>query len=437
MTRISVFGLGYVGCVTATCLAAEGHSVVGVDINADKVQMVQSGLSPIVEVGLDILLAEAVASGSLRATSDTHWAIQNTDMALICVGTPSAANGSLSLSALQRVSREIGTALREREQLFTVVFRSTVLPGTVEDELLPLLAESSQKCEGVYWRVAYNPEFLREGTAVHDFYNPPKIVFGGHESYIQDVAAIYNGINAPLMLTSLRMAEMIKYADNAYHALKVAFANEIGSLCQQEGIDGYQLMELFCQDRKLNISSAYLMPGFAFGGSCLPKDLRALTYLAKDKGIEVPILDSILDSNQRHKHRALKLILATGKRRVSVLGLSFKPGTDDLRESPTIELVEFLIGKGLDVRVYDSGVSLSRLVGANRDYIEKEIPHISSLLVPSIEDALQHAEVIVRTHNTGEFLDVSNSLSEEQILVDLVRQTQQPNISHNYRGICW
>jgi len=420
--HISVFGLGYVGCVSAACIAADGHTVIGVDINRAKVEEISAGLCPIVEPTLPELIAQNVRLGRLQATDDTEDAVMRTDMSLVCIQTPSSANGSLDLRFVVRVAEQIGDVLRRKDSFHVVVFRSTMLPGTMDQVVIPILAERSGKKPGEGFGVAYHPEFLREGSAVADYRAPPRTVIGAADSRTSSVlASLYTGLDAPLVLTDLRTAELVKYADNAFHALKVAFANEIGAICRESGVNSHEAMRIFCLDTKLNLAPVYLRPGFAFGGSCLPKDLRALTYLAKKLDVQVPLLDAALASNAAHKRRALELVMAQGKRPIGVLGLSFKVGTDDLRESPTVELVEQLIGKGYDVRIYDSDVALSRLTGSNKAYIDRELPHIASLLISDIQAVLDGSETLITTKKTREYEDALKRLRPGQVVVDLVR----------------
>ncbi|HEY7253670.1 MAG TPA: nucleotide sugar dehydrogenase, partial [Methylomirabilota bacterium] len=384
--RVSVFGLGYVGCVTAACLAKAGHEVLGVDINPEKVAMVSTGTSPLVEPGLGEVLDEMVNAGRLRATTSTAEAISASDLGLICVGTPSRDSGQLDVTAVERVAEDIGHAVRKRTAPYTVVLRSTVLPGTTESILVPALGKAGGP-GGV--AVAVNPEFMREGSSLHDFARPPLTLVGCADTDTASlVRELYADVDAPFVHTSVRTAEMAKYVSNAFHALKVTFANEIGDLCEALGADPQEVMRIFALDRKLNISEAYLRPGFAFGGSCLPKDVRALLYAARAADLVVPMLAEILPSNERQIQQGVSRVLATRRRRIGVLGLAFKAGTDDLRESPMVRLVEALIGKGCDVRILDRSVSIARLGGANRRYIEEEIPHIASVMCDSLEAVL-------------------------------------------------
>jgi GDP-mannose 6-dehydrogenase len=437
--KVAVFGLGYVGCITGACLAAKGHTVIGVDIQPFKVELVNQGRSPVVEPGLESLIRKVVTTGHLRATLDPNEAVTFSDVSLICVNTPSHDDGSLDTQYLERVCLEIGMALSKKTTYHVVAVRSTVLPGTTEKIVIPLLEKSSGKRAGINFGVAVNPEFLREGTGIEDFYNPPRVLIGELDTNSGDiVASLYDGINAPLVRTDLRVSEMVKYVDNAFLALKVAFANEIGNLCKHEGIDSHEVMKIFCLDTKFNLSPSHLKPGFAFGGPCLPKDLRALLHRAKERGLEVPLLNAIMRSNELQKRIAIELIQQTGKRRIGVLGLAFKAGTDDLRESPIVELVETLLDKGYQVSIYDPLVSPSILLGANKIYVERHLPDIGRLMRQSIDEILQEAEVLVITQNKNEFMEIIRQLHEDQIIIDFVRIVDQcDNIQKRYYGICW
>jgi GDP-mannose 6-dehydrogenase len=438
MTRVSVFGLGYVGAVSVACLAEQGHPVIGVDVNPAKVDAIGAGKSPIVEVGLEALLQTGVANGLIRATTDTSEAIRDSDVSFICVGTPSQANGSLDLSYIQRVCEAIGQALAEKQGFHVVVARSTMLPGSTEEVVIPALEASSGKRHGTDFAVAFNPEFLREGTSITDFHDPPFTVIGSDDlRAIEAVRELYANVQGPVVTVPLKVAEMVKYACNAFHGLKVSFANEIGNLCKQQGIDSHAVMDLFCRDQKLNLSPNYLKPGFAFGGSCLPKDLRALLYHGRQLDTRTPTLESILPSNERQIDIAYQMVRRTGCRRIGVLGFSFKAGTDDLRESPMVALIEMLIGKGYDVAVYDRNVSLANLTGANRAFIEQEIPHIRKLMRDSIEDVLSFSELLVIGNRGEEFKDALGQLREDQIVLDLVRISDVLPDNPNYGGICW
>jgi len=436
--KLSIFGLGYVGSVSAALFADAGHMVLGVDPNRDKVDLINAGRSPVIEAGVSELVDKVVESGRLTALSDGRRAVLDTDLSIVCVGTPSHANGSLDLTYLQRVCGEIGAALAEKDGYHVVVIRSTMLPGTMEGVVIPTLESHSGKAAGIDFGVCVNPEFLREGSAVHDFLHPPKTVIGESDPRAGELLArLYVGLDAPLIRCPVPVAEMVKYADNSWHALKVAFANEIGVICKAMEIDSYRVMEIFCRDTKLNLSSYYLKPGFAFGGSCLPKDLRALTYRARELDVEVPVLQAVLPSNAAHVQRGVDLILARGRRRIGILGFSFKAGTDDLRESPLVEVIEQLLGKGLDVRIFDRNVQLAALTGANRNFILKVIPHIARLMVQDIADVVDHAEVVVIGNGDPAFRSVIDMLRPDQELIDFVRLTEPPPDRDGYHGICW
>jgi GDP-mannose 6-dehydrogenase len=441
--KIAVFGLGYVGVVSAACLARDGHAVVGVDPNALKVDFVRQGKSPIVEPGLDELIAAAVTAGRLVAGSDVVAAVAQCEVLMVCVGTPGQPNGSLDLSYVRRVVQQIGEQLAGATAYKVVVIRSTLLPGSMQSVVIPALEESSQRQAGKDFGVCINPEFLREGSAISDYDHPPKTVIGASdERAAARVRELYAGLSAPLILTNLRTAEMVKYIDNSWHALKVSFANEVGRLCKAMSIDARLAMRLFCMDTKLNISSAYLRPGFAFGGSCLPKDVRALTYQGRLLDVDTPVLSSILSSNQLHIAHALAMIRATGRRRVGLFGLSFKEGTDDLRESPIVTLAEQLIGKGYELTVYDQNVRLASLVGANREYILNHIPHIGRLMVDRPELLLEQSDVVVVASVDREFAPLLERLTAGKSVIDLVgawSTAEGPGTAgmEAYDGIAW
>lgn len=416
---ISVFGLGYVGCVSAACFAQAGYQVVGIDINDEKVRLInEDQTSPIVEPGLGELIGSMVQAGRLRATTVCAEAIEHSDIAFVCVGTPGDRNGKLDLNGLSRVCREIGEALRDTRRNFTVVIRSTVLPGTIENTVKNSIFAGAGKSAKHRIRVAVNPEFIREGTALKDFHNPPFTLVGSDEPSTADqLGEIYGNVQAPLVRTQVRTAETVKYVSNVFHALKICFANEIGDVCNGLGVDAQEVMRIFREDKKLNISEAYLRPGFAFGGSCLPKDIKALLYAAHHADVALPMLDSILPSNEAQIRQAVDAIVATGKKRIGIFGLAFKPDTDDLRESPLVTLVETLLGKGCDIRILDHNVAIAKLTGANRRYIVEEIPHISSLMCDNVHSLLDHAEVVV-VSDASESLDL---IRPSQTVVDLTR----------------
>jgi GDP-mannose 6-dehydrogenase len=436
--RISIFGLGYVGAVSAGCLASQEHEVIGVDPNLTKVELINSGKTPIIEKDLEELISTAVRQGRLRATRDVNGGVRQSELSLVCVGTPSQINGDLDLTYVRRVCQEIGAELRHKEEYHTVVIRSTMLPGTMRDVVIPTLEEHSGKRAGQEFGVCINPEFLREGTAIQDFHAPPKTVIGQIDQRSGDILAeLYARIEAPLIRTDLETAEMVKYTDNVWHALKISFANEIGNICKSAGIDSHAVLDIFCQDRKLNLSPTYLKPGFAFGGSCLPKDLRALSYKAKSLDLDLPVLSNIMRSNRRQIERALDMVVAKGNRKVGVLGFSFKAGTDDLRESPMVEVVERLIGKGYDLRLYDRNVNIASLMGANREYILNKIPHISKLMMVSMDGVLEHGTTIIIGTGDPEFNSVFDKQRPGQVILDLIRLADRCSDGNGYEGICW
>jgi len=435
--KISIMGLGYVGAVSAGCLAEEGHEVIGVDPQQSKVDLINQGRTPIIERDIGEMIERNVAAGRLRATTDVLEAVRHTDLSLICVGTPSLGNGHIDLKYVRRVCEQIGEGLRDHPG-HTVVVRSTMLPGTMRTVVIPALEKASGLKAGQDFGLCINPEFLREGTAVHDYFHPPKTVIGELDKASGDVLVkLYGHMPCPLIRTDYETAEMVKYADNTWHALKVSFANEIGNICKGLGLDSHKLMDIFCQDTKLNLSPYYLKPGFAFGGSCLPKDVRALSYKAKMLDVSVPIINAILPSNQEQIERGIRAVVEKGHRKVGILGFSFKAGTDDLRESPMVELVERLIGKGYDLRVYDSNVRMASIHGANRDYILNHIPHISRLMVDTMQEVLEHAGTIVIGNGSAEFRDAPRLLGPEQSIVDLVRIADTRSVEGIYDGICW
>lgn len=435
--KISVFGLGYVGAVISACFAKDGHKIIGVDTDTTKVDIINAGKSPIIENSLEQMIEAGVKGGSIQATIDHEFAILESEISMLCVGTPSKTNGDLDLTYVSRVCENVGRVLKNKTQYHLVVVRSTMLPGSVNGTVIPALEKSSGKRAGIDFGVAINPEFLREGSAIHDFYNPPKTVIGTMSKKDGDmVASLYKGLPGPLIQTRIEVAEMVKYVDNVFHALKITFANEIGSICKQLNVDSHEVMEIFCHDRKLNLSPAYLKPGFAYGGSCLPKDLRALNRLAKSKDVSVPVINSISDSNERQIQNALDLIREKGKKRVGILGFAFKAGTDDLRESPIVTLAETLLGKGYDLKLYDNHVSLARLLGANRRYIEQHIPHISRLMVESIPEIISHAEIIIIGNQNEEFFEALTRLNAHQSVIDLTPNAKKVTTVAGYERLC-
>jgi len=435
--RLSIFGLGYVGCVSAGCFARQGHEVIGVDVNQLKVDIINSGRSPVVEPLIDELIDEAIKGNRLRATNDPGDAVVNSDISLVCVGTPGNHNGSLNLTHVNSACQQIGEAIASKSSYHIVVIRSTMLPGTIEETLLRTLEVYSGKRAGRDFGIAANPEFLREGSSIHDFENPPFTIIGANdEDAAGPVRRLYAHVDAPIIRLGIKEAEMVKYASNSFHALKVTFANEIGNICKAMGVDSHAVMGAFCQDTKLNLSPYYLKPGFAFGGSCLPKDLRAITHKAKELDVETPLLNSVMLSNRQQVERAVDLVLQTGRKKVGVLGLSFKSGTDDLRESPMVALIETLIGKGLKLAIYDRDVELARLFGANKEYIEQQIPHIAQLMSTEFDDVLKFADVLVIGNKSEEFRAVEQNRRPEQVIIDLVRLFKRTT-DDGYQGICW
>ena len=439
MSQVSVFGLGYVGCVSAACFAKEGHTVIGVDVSSTKVDLINAGKATIAEEGIGELVERMVKSGRLSATTDSAAAVRKSSISLIAVGTPSRSNGSLELDYIERVCTQIGEALREKDEPHVVVIRSTVLPGTIHDVVVPALERGSGKRAGKGFHAVSNPEFLREGSSIKDFYDPPFTLIGADSrEAAEQLAALYTGIDAPVHIVETRVAEMVKYACNAFHGLKVGFANEIGNIAKALSVDSHEVMRLVCEDRKLNISPAYLKPGFAFGGSCLPKDLRAVTYRAQELDVDTPILRATLESNRKQIERAYHMVMATGNRRIGVLGMAFKAGTDDLRESPMVALIEMLIGKGMELAIYDGHVSKAQLMGSNREFIEREIPHIWSLMKPSVDDVMTASDTLVIGNASGEFRTLVDRLNGQHAVVDLVRVFGVgAEVPAGYTGISW
>jgi GDP-mannose 6-dehydrogenase len=437
--NISIFGLGYVGAVSLACLAREGHRVIGVDVDPAKLQLIADGKTPVVEEGMVELMSKVVASGRVSVTTDAEQAMRNSELSLICVGTPSAANGSQDQSAIQRLAEQMGTALRDLGRTHTFVFRSTLVPGTVEDVLRPILERASGKKEGRDFFVCFQPEFLREGSSIRDYDNPPFTIVGANdEEPALLLKSLFGHLPCDFHLTSIRAAEMVKYCCNNFHALKITFANETARLCEALGVDPFQVMDLVCRDTQLNISKAYLKPGFAFGGSCLPKDLRATVYLAKQRDVELPMHAGILSSNRAHIDRAIAKVLATGKRRIGLVGLAFKTGTDDLRESPLVLLAEHLIGKGISLLVYDPEVHLSNLLGANRKFIESHLPHIGGLIRRDLEQVIAESDVLVVGLNDKNTIEtLKRHARTDQIIVDLVNVGTLGGLQSSYIGLCW
>ncbi len=437
--KISIFGLGYVGAVSLACLSRDGHEVIGVDIDRTKLELIAAGKTPVVEEGMVDLMQQVAASGRVKVTTDAQQAVHDSEISLVCVGTPSAANGSQDQGAILRLSAELGLAIRDKAAKHVVVFRSTLVPGTVEDVLRPIIESASGKKDGVDFFLCFQPEFLREGSSIRDYDKPPFTVVGAnHEHAAERLQALFGHLPCKFLKTSVRSAEMMKYCCNNFHALKITFANETARLCEALGVDPFEVMDLVCQDTQLNISKAYLKPGFAFGGSCLPKDLRATSYLAKIHDVEVPMLSAILPSNRNHLDQALDKIMATGKRRIAFVGLSFKTGTDDLRESPLVTLAEQLIGKGCELSIFDPEVSLAKLLGANKSFIEKHLPHIGQMLRPTLEEVIDVAELIVLGSNDAQLIEAVASHSRaDQIVLDLVKPKQSVQWQSAVQGLSW
>ena len=436
--NISIFGLGYVGCVGLGCLAKNGHRVIGVDLNTTKIDFINKGKSPIVENKLDGIISEEHKMGKISATNDCLHAVKNSDVSFICVGTPSTDNGHLKLDSIFRVAEEIGRGIKEKEDFHVVVIRSTVLPGTNKKVSKIIEEASGKECDKSFATVS-NPEFLREGSAVRDYYTPPYTLLGStNDEAIRKMEKIYEGIDSPIIVTDIEVAEIIKYVSNAFHALKVTFANEIGNICKKVGVDSHKLMNIFCLDKKLTLSPYYLKPGFAYGGSCLPKDLKALRTIAHDAYLDCPVLESIEKSNEYHKKLAYDRILQEDKEKIGFLGLSFKAGTDDLRDSPIIDIIERLLGKGFDVRIYDKNVHLSKLMGANKEYILKKIPYVSKFITDNPDEVIQNSDVIIVVNNEAEFGDMLDRATEDKIIYDLVNINSGSGFKNkNYIGINW
>ncbi len=437
--KISIFGLGYVGAVSLGCLARDGHDVTGVDIDQVKLDLIASGKTPIIEEGMADLMANVASSGRVTVTQDVEEAIQNTEISFICVGTPSASNGSQDQSALLRLSEQLGEAIAKKQGYHVFVLRSTVTPGTLEDIMRPIIEKTSGKKDGVDFDLCFQPEFLREGTSIKDYDNPPFTVIGTHSKQAKEkLKSLFGHLPCEFTVCSIKTAEMLKFCCNDFHALKITFANEVARLSQSLGVDPHEVMELICKDTHLNISPAYLKPGFSFGGSCLPKDLRATVHMAKMRDVEIPMLAGVLQSNKIHTDHAINEVLATGKKKIGMIGLSFKSGTDDLRESPMVTITEQFIGKGLDLSIYDPEVNLSRLLGANKKYINESIPHIGELMVDDCEVMIKNSEVIIVGLNDKELIEVIKKMVRpDQIVFDLVNFPDHVKLDCDYRGVCW
>lgn len=436
--RISIFGLGYVGVVTAACLAKEGHQVIGVDISRDKIEGIMAGKSPIVEDKIADIIADNVSRGTLKATMDAKAAFNESEVSMICVGTPSKENGDVDLTYVLRVAEKLGQLLKNKKEFHTLIFRSTIPPGTTEDKIIPVLEENSGKKVYIDFDVCFNPEFLREGASVDDFYNPPFTIVGVQSDGAAEVVRrVFSFLQAPFETTTIRTAEMVKYVCNTWHALKICFGNEIGTLARRMGIDGYEVMRLFLIDTKQNVSTMYLKPGFAYGGSCLPKDVRGLLYQARGVDYNAPLLAAIPGSNERQLEEGYKIVTSFKKKKIGFLGLAFKGGTDDLRESPLVILAERLLGKGYELLIYDRNVNIARIFGSNKAYIDREIPHIEKLFATSVEDVIYNSEVIIVGNHDSEYLAALKNVKDREI-VDFVRISDHPaQLGDNYHGICW
>jgi GDP-mannose 6-dehydrogenase len=437
--NISIFGLGYVGAVSLACLARDGHTVYGVDVDPAKLALIGQGKTPVVEEGMIDLMRQAVTSGRVHVTQDVREAMDNTDLSLICVGTPSAANGSQDQGAMLRLAHNLGVIMRRKATPHTFVFRSTLVPGTVEDVLRPIMELESGKHDGVDFHLCFQPEFLREGSSIRDYDKPPFTIVGANsEAPVEALRRLFGHLPCQFYPTSIRAAEMVKYACNDFHALKITFANEMARICEAMEVDPFEVMDLVCKDTQLNISKAYLKPGFAFGGSCLPKDLRATLYFAKTHDVELPMLSGIMPSNRAHIDRAIEKVMESGKRRIGMVGLSFKPGTDDLRESPLVALAEHFFGKGLNLLVYDPEVHLSSLLGANRRFIERHVPHIGSLMRADLESVVAESDVLVVGLSDPNIFEVlKRRVRDNQIVVDLVNIPDRAALRGQYHGLCW
>lgn len=441
--NISIFGLGYVGCVGAACLAKLGHTVVGVDVNENKVRLMNEGKPTIIEEGIAELCKEAHDKGLMSATTVAAEAIMKTEVSFIVVGTPSSPEGHLNLNYVYTVAGRIGRALKEKfagpnkpEHMHLIAIRSTVLPGT-NKKVGEIIEQESGLTRGKEFTIVSNPEFLREGTSVNDYFNPPLTLVGTDSKYAEDVFRdMYKDINGEFVCTEIKVAEMMKYVNNTYHALKIVFANEVGNICKSVNVDSHKVMEIFCKDKQLNISPYYFKPGFAYGGSCLPKDMKALKTLAHDNYVDVPVIESIFQSNEAQKQRAVKLIMAQGQRKIGVLGLSFKAGTDDLRFSPIVDVVETLLGKGFEIRIYDKNVKMSEITGTNKDFIMAKIPHLQHFVTDNLDEVCRNSEVLVVTNKEKEFNDILAKYPDK-IIVDLVRQWKEVNYEGKYEGISW
>lgn len=435
--KISIFGLGYVGCVSLGCLAKNGHTVIGVDTSEIKIGQINNGLPTIIEKDIDIMIQEQHEAGRISATSDYVSAIRQTELSIIAVGTPSSHTGHLDLSFIYKVAENFGEALKNKEDFHVIAIRSTVTPGTAE-KVAKIIEEHSGRKSNIDFAVLVNPEFLREGTAVYDYYHPPLTLIGSHHKKAADkLASIYSSLPAELVITDVNVAEMMKYVNNTFHALKISFANEVGNICTAMNIDSHKVMEIFCMDKVLNISPYYFKPGFAYGGSCLPKDLKGLQTLAHDHYVKAPVIEHIDNTNELQISRAVDKIRNCGKRKIAFLGLSFKAGTDDLRNSPAVAVVEILLGKGYEIQIYDKNVQLSKLTGTNKEYIDRHIPHLSKLMVTDMRELIDYAEVIVVNTRETEYIDALMQAEIDATIIDMVRLPQPLRVHPKYSGINW
>lgn len=435
--NISIFGLGYVGCVSIGCLAKNGHHVIGVDVSEIKVGQINEGKATIIEKDIDLIIAEQRAKGNIEATKDSKEAILKTDISIIAVGTPSSDKGHLNLDFIFKVAEAVGQGIKEKKDFHIIAIRSTIMPGTC-DRFAAIVEEVSGKKRNTDFAIVDNPEFLREGSAVDDYYNPPLTLIGSdNPQAAEKVAELYRQLPAEVIITDLKIAEIMKYVNNTFHALKISFGNEIGNICAEMGIDSHKVMDIFCKDKQLNISPYYFKPGFAYGGSCLPKDLKGLQTLAHDLYVNVPVIDSIHRSNELQINRAVEMIQHTEKKRIGFLGLSFKAGTDDLRNSPAVTVVETLLGKGYEVKIYDKNILLSNLTGTNKAYIDKHIPHLSKLMVSDINELGNDVDIIVINNKEKEYLEMLEKTNDSTIIIDMVRLPDTLRNKKNYSGINW
>lgn len=435
--NISIFGLGYVGCVSLGCLAKNGHKVIGVDVDGNKVSQINQGLPTIIEKDIDIIIQDEHQKGKISATTDFKYAIENTELSIVAVGTPSSDKGHLNLQYIYNVAKHFAEAMKEKNAFHIIAIRSTVLPGTV-GKFTQIVEDGSGKKRDKDFAVLSNPEFLREGSAVYDYYHPPITLIGASNSMAAEkLASVYKELPCQLIITDTSVAEIMKYVNNSFHALKIAFANEIGNICSEMQIDSHRVMDILCLDKELNISPYYLKPGFAYGGSCLPKDLKGLQTLAHDLYVKVPVIDSIDKTNELQILRAVEKIEELGKRNLAFIGLSFKAGTDDLRNSPAVTMVELLLGKGYDIKIYDRNINLSRLTGTNRAYIDQKIPHLSKLLVNRLDELIDNSEVLIVSTREKEYVDLLLETESPAIIVDLVRLPEPLRKRKNYYGINW